>query len=193
MSPDPVRRVTFIRGPLEWYDSRRQLLCDRKDPFAHLTPRRLALTVIKSTIVTGAPLLNEAILESLDEDVRLMAVSRCHMDPFIPHTFMHALCRHCLPFPVIDFVDLRRHCRLTIRSGMQDSPSGSSNESRARQGGDGLPGFMLNDSISRVFVDGRGNIVRTGQQELDEEGRNEDTDLMKTLAKSFKNFPVLVS
>lgn len=89
---------------------------------------------------------------------------------------------------------------LTIRPGTQDQrrhPSWSSNESRAGQGGDGLSGFMLNESISqlteRVFVDGRGNIVRTGQRESDEDGRDEDAELMTTLAKSFKKFPALVS
>ena len=50
-------------------DARRELLCDRKDPFAHLTPRRLAFTVIKSSLAVGAPMLNEVILDSLDEDV----------------------------------------------------------------------------------------------------------------------------
>ncbi|CAN0376393.1 unnamed protein product [Ascophyllum nodosum] len=47
---------------------KRELLCDRKDPFAHLTPRRLAFTVIKSSLAVGAPMLNEVILDSLDED-----------------------------------------------------------------------------------------------------------------------------
>lgn len=125
-----------------------------------------------------------------------MAVSQLNLNPCIPdisHTFMHALYGHCLPFPIIDFGDLRRHCRITIRPGMQDRPSGTSNESRARQGEDGLSGFMLNDSINRMFVDGRGNIVRAGQQELEEDGRDDNTELMKTLAKSFNNFPVLVS
>ncbi|CAM9376590.1 unnamed protein product [Ectocarpus fasciculatus] len=47
---------------------KRELLCDRKDPYAHLTPRRLAFTVVKSGFVVAAPMLNEVILENLDED-----------------------------------------------------------------------------------------------------------------------------
>ncbi|CBJ33277.1 expressed unknown protein [Ectocarpus siliculosus] len=47
---------------------KRELLCDRKDPYAHLSPRRLAFTVVKSGFVVAAPMLNEVILENLDED-----------------------------------------------------------------------------------------------------------------------------
>ncbi|CAB1098687.1 unnamed protein product [Ectocarpus sp. CCAP 1310/34] len=47
---------------------RRELLCDRKDPYAHLSPRRLAFTVVKSGFVVAAPMLNEVILENLDEN-----------------------------------------------------------------------------------------------------------------------------
>lgn len=101
------------------------LLSDRKDPFAHLTPRRLALTVIKSSIVAGAPLLNEAILDSLDEEVGVMLVSRWNTYPFILAYYLtdtrHVLHFHtcavyehwrCFyrPFPVKDFLDLFRHC-----------------------------------------------------------------------------------
>ena len=46
---------------------RRELLCDRKDPYLHLTPRRLAFTVVKSGFVVAAPMINEVILENLDE------------------------------------------------------------------------------------------------------------------------------
>lgn len=46
---------------------RRELLCDRKDPYLHLTPRRLAFTVVKSGFVVAAPMINQVILENLDE------------------------------------------------------------------------------------------------------------------------------
>lgn len=55
---------------------RRELLCDRKDPYAHLTPTRLAITVAKSAVVVAAPMVNEVILDNLDE-VQCVAVGRC--------------------------------------------------------------------------------------------------------------------
>lgn len=33
----------------------------------HLTPRRLAFTVVKSGFVVAAPMINQVILENLDE------------------------------------------------------------------------------------------------------------------------------
>lgn len=49
----------------------RKLLEDRKPPFAHLTPRRLAFTFVKSGLVVAAPLANEVVLENLDDWVSL--------------------------------------------------------------------------------------------------------------------------
>ena len=49
--------------------TRRKLLCDRKDPFAHLSPRRLTLTVLRSGLVVAAPMMNEVILDSVEDMV----------------------------------------------------------------------------------------------------------------------------
>lgn len=49
---------------------RRVLLCDRRESLAHLSPRRLASTLIKSGAIVAAPLINEVVLKTLDESVR---------------------------------------------------------------------------------------------------------------------------
>lgn len=50
--------------------SRRELLCDRKNPYAHFTPRKLCWTVVWSTTVAAVPIVNGVVLEAAKE-VRL--------------------------------------------------------------------------------------------------------------------------
>ena len=76
-------------------------------------------------------------------------------------------------------------------------PSWSSNEGRIGQGDRRFGGFLLGEdrghANGRVFVDAQGNVVRMTQREAEQNDEEEKSDVMKAMAKSFENFPWLVS
>ncbi|CAM9900667.1 unnamed protein product [Pylaiella littoralis] len=124
---------------LSVHSKKRELLCDRKDPFLHLTPTKLAFTVLKSGCVVAAPMVNEAILENLDEDdTRLL---------------------------------------------------GSSDRGLGAAGGRLFVGGMS------VYVDSNHRLVfdrdEREEEEEEEEGDEGFDDVMKSLSKSFQQFPAL--
>lgn len=88
----------------------------------------------------------------------------------------------------------------TYKRNPQDdgqAPGGSSNRGGATSSGSsGTPGYLLGDGSNRVggrvFVDSQGQIVRSGEGGADGGEGDDDKDLMKALAKSFKLFPYLV-
>ena len=76
------------------------------------------------------------------------------------------------------------------------SHGGSSSRGDRTSSNSGIPGYLLGDGSSRVggrvFVDSQGRIVRSEDGGAEGRGGNDDKDLMKVLAKSFKLFPYLV-
>lgn len=68
----PVEIVHYVRNMIvalirsrTWY--RRELLSDRKNPYAHLTARKLCWTAVCSTTVAAVPILNDVVLDAAKE------------------------------------------------------------------------------------------------------------------------------
>lgn len=50
-------------------NARRELLCDRKRPFAHLAPGSLVYAAFKAGTTAGAPLVNKMVLDATQDEL----------------------------------------------------------------------------------------------------------------------------